>query len=442
MKKFLYALMAGTLLLSTSCEKEDGGGYQTYDVSVQLVYPSDGNFTAVANVPVSVRSTINEATYSGTTDANGVAVIKLPAGVYEFSATDKRTETGNIFVLSGTRSNVTITEAWKTDDVVEINMSESKLGQVIIKELYCGGCPIDGETRSWANDKYVILYNNSEEPAILTDLCIAVVYPANSTNTTNYDYGTDGKLWYEAQKTVPAGQAYWAFTGDVELAPGKQVVVALSGAINHTLTYPHSVDLSGADNYVVYDPNFNNTTIHPTPSEQIPSSHWLKGYIYGTSPYWTVSNNSPALFIFSPDDGTTLSSFLSSETNYYQDKVMDSRARKMVPESWVIDGIEVFVKGNNKNKKRLTAAVDAGAIEMTSAQGYSLYRNVDKAATEAIESNAGKIVYNYAGGADGTTDPSGIDAEASLNNGARIVYQDNNNSSKDFHMRATASLKK
>lgn len=111
MKKFLYALMAGTLLLSTSCEKEDGGGYQTYDVSVQLVYPSDGNFTAVANVPVSVRSTINEATYSGTTDANGVAVIKLPAGVYEFSATDKRTETGNIFVLSGTRSNVTITEA-------------------------------------------------------------------------------------------------------------------------------------------------------------------------------------------------------------------------------------------------------------------------------------------------------------------------------------------
>ena len=114
----------------------------------------------------------------------------------------------------------------------------------------------------------------------------------------------------------------------------------------------------------------------------------------------------------------------------------------MVPESWVIDGSEVFVKGNTKNKKRLTAAVDAGAIEMTNAQGYSLYRNVDKAATEAIESNAGKIVYNYAGGADGTTDPSGIDAEASLNNGARIVYQDNYNSSIDFHMRAKASLKK
>ena len=248
MKKFLYALMAGTLLLSTSCEKENDGGYQTYDVAVQLVYPSDGNFTAVANVPVSVRSTINEATYSGTTDATGKAVIKLPAGVYEFSATDKRTETGNIYVLSGISSNVTITDSWTANEDDEINLSESKLGQVIIKALYCGGCPIDRETRSWANDKYVILYNNSEEPAILTDLCIAVVYPANSTSTTNYDYGTDGKLWYEAQKTVPAGQAYWAFTGDVELAPGKQLFVALNGAITHTMPYPQSDDLRGADN--------------------------------------------------------------------------------------------------------------------------------------------------------------------------------------------------
>ncbi|MFQ8826620.1 MAG: DUF4876 domain-containing protein [Alistipes sp.] len=442
MKKFIYALLSGVLLLGTSCEKDEGNGYTTYDVSVQLVYPSDGNFTAVADVPVSVRSTINDATYSGKTDADGKAVIKLPAGVYEFSATDKRTETGSIFVLSGISSNVTVTDAWEAGDVVEINMSESKLGQVVIKEFYCGGCPIEGETRSWANDKYVILYNNSEEPAVLTDLCLAVVYPANSNNSNNYDYGDDGKLWYEAQKTVPAGQAYWAFTGDVELAPGEQVVVALCGAINHTLTYSNSVDLSEAANYVTYDPNFTNTTIHPTPSEQIASSHWLKGYIYGTSTYWTVSNTSPALFIFSPTDGTTLDSFLATTTNYYQDKVSDSRARKMVPEEWVIDGIEVFVKDNNKNKKRLTAAVDAGAIEMTNAQGYSLYRNVDKEATEAIESNAGKLIYGYTGGADGETDPSGIDAEASISNGARIIYQDSNNSSSDFHQRAKASIKK
>ena len=72
-----------------------------------------------------------------------------------------------------------------------------------------------------------------------------------------------------------------------------------------------------------------------------------------------------------------------------------------------------------------------------------IYRNVDKEATEAIEGNAAKLVYNYAGGTtdvEGTTDPSGIDAEKSITNGAKIVYLDSNNSSNDFHMRKYASL--
>ena len=71
------------------------------------------------------------------------------------------------------------------------------------------------------------------------------------------------------------------------------------------------------------------------------------------------------------------------------------------------------------------------------------YRNVDKEATESIAENEGKIVYDYAGGTaetEGSTDPSGIDAEKSIANGARIVYLDSNNSTKDFHQRKFASL--
>lgn len=442
MKKLFYFSMIGMMLLCASCTKDNDSGYATLDVSVRLVYPSGGGeYTAKEGVAVSVRNTINDATYSGETDAAGVSVIKLPAGVYEFSATDKRTGVGTTCVLSGITSNVTITDAWSSTDVVTIDMSESKLGQVIIKEFYCGGCPVDGESRAWANDKYMILYNNSEETAVLTGLCVAMVYPTASTATNNYDYGDDGKLWYEAEGTVPAGQAYWEFTGDVELAPGKQLVVALAHAIDHTVTYNHSVDLSGADTYCVYDTNFLATAT-PTPSDKIPTSHWLKGYVYGTATSWSVDRTSPAIFLFTPGDGQTPDSFMNTETNYYQNKVADARARKMVPASWVIDGMEVFVKNNTKNKKRLTAAVDAGAVEMTGSVGYSLYRNVDKAATEAIAGNAGKIVYGYAGGADGATDPSGIDAEASIANGALIIYQDTNNSTNDFHQRAKASIKK
>ena len=126
-------------------------------------------------------------------------------------------------------------------------------------------------------------------------------------------------------------------------------------------------------------------------------------------------------------------------------------ARKKVPVEWVIDAIEVFNYGNAGNQKRLTPTLDAGYVELFNQHGFTLYRNVDKTATEAIAENAGKIIYNYSLGTQnvaikdqvikGTTDPSEIDAEASIKNGTRIVYKDTNNSSNDFHQRIKASLR-
>ena len=92
-------------------------------------------------------------------------------------------------------------------------------------------------------------------------------------------------------------------------------------------------------------------------------------------------------------------------------------------------------------QKRLTADIDAGYVWLTNYQGHSVYRNVDKEATEALPENAGKLVYDYALGVDASTDPSGIDAEASMKNGAHIVYMDTNNSTNDFHERQKCSLR-
>ena len=113
-----------------------------------------------------------------------------------------------------------------------------------------------------------------------------------------------------------------------------------------------------------------------------------------------------------------------------------------MPVEWIIDGVEVFRSGYDNNQKRLLASVDAGSVTLTGRLGYSVYRNVDKEATEALFENEGLLVYNYAGGTDGSTDPSGIDAEASIVAGAHIVYKDTNNASNDFHQRARASLRR
>ena len=118
-----------------------------------------------------------------------------------------------------------------------------------------------------------------------------------------------------------------------------------------------------------------------------------------------------------------------------------------VPTSWIQDAVECWSAPDvAKSNYRFPAKVNTGAVAITNKQGYTAYRNVDKDATEAIAGNEGKIVYNYAGGTTdiegGSTDPSGIDAEASIKAGAKIVYSDTNDSSKDFHQRKQASLKK
>ena len=141
-----------------------------------------------------------------------------------------------------------------------------------------------------------------------------------------------------------------------------------------------------------------------------------------------------------------MESFVTDVSNYdYTES--NTRPNVKIPADWVVDAVEVFLSNVDTNNKRFTSELDAGYVYHRNQYGYSVYRNVDQVATEALPENEGLLVYGYSGGTDsldasyGSTDPSGIDAEASIANGAHIVYQDTNNSSNDFHMRAEASLR-
>ena len=80
-------------------------------------------------------------------------------------------------------------------------------------------------------------------------------------------------------------------------------------------------------------------------------------------------------------------------------------------------------------------------LRLTNKLGHTVYRNVDKAKTEALVGNKEKLVYNYNFGVEKSTDPSGIDAEASIKKGAKIIYMDTNNSTQDFHERQQFSIR-
>ncbi len=429
MKKFIYIILAATAAF-TACKKDEDA--KINDVTVQVLIGSEAVTDAV-EVTVTDKST--STAYTSTT-VGGTATFKLVAGIYEASATLYKESS----IYNGTNSAVTVVDGGANS--FTLNLTASTTSQVIIKELYFGGCMDNAGAKDYAMDKYVILYNNSPVEADASKFAFAIGNPANS-NATNY-YLKDGNLTYS--DFIPAWNAVWWFQKDVKIAPYSQIVISITGAIDHTATYTNSVNLSGAD-YVFYDPEvFSNVSYYPAPSASISAGNYLKTYCYGLGSAWAISKTSPAFFIFSPE-GTTAKAFVTNPENVESPTGKPAFNCAKIPLGWIKDGVDVFDNANiQKSNKRLLDSVDAGYIGFTNKKGYTVYRNVDKEATEALAGNEGKLVYNYAGGtADeegGSTDPSGIDAEASIANGAHIIYKDTNNSKNDFHQRKVASIKK
>lgn len=444
MKKnlLLLLLMAGLTVSFFSCsDDDDADAYKTYEVATRLIYPSGSDFEPAADVSVTLTNQVNGDAFEAKTDSKGIATFHIPAGVYNAAVTDTRSSNGVAIIFNGSKSSITVTSSWKSDDQIQVELVASQGGNLIIKELYIGGCLKDDNSGSYYNDKYMILYNNSDVAMELGDVCLGLIDPYNG-HATNNDY-VNGVLEYEAKGWIPAGSGFWYFPEDVNpvLQPGEQLVIALNNAINNTTVYSNSINYENTSYYTTYDPaSFTNTSQYTLPTV-IPAEHYLKAFRFSLGNSWVLSQMSPAVFIFIPQ-GTTLDAFTNDVSTTVDPSA--SLTRKKVEVEWVVDGIEVF-KADATNQKRLTATIDAGYVNHTSSLGYTLYRNVDKEATEAIEGNAGKLVYGYSLGTtevvNGTTDPSGIDAEASIKNGARIIYKDTNNSSNDFHQRSRASLR-
>jgi hypothetical protein len=451
LKKSVYALVTTALLFVTFSCDNDPDIPTTYAVKVQLSYPE--GFAPLADVEVSL------GTYKAPSDANGIATFEVIAGIYEASASEQREDEYYKYNLNANKSGITVSETWTSAEPVELEYvlsvtpqldegSSAPKGRVIVKELYNGGCPRDDGSGSFIFGAYLILYNNSNGVADLTNLTIATTLPPNGHATNNFLSG--GVLSYAAEGWLPAGFGVFYFPNKVELEPGKQLVIALNSAIDNTKTYSQAINFANAEYYTVYDPEsgYSNATYYPAPAQEIPTSHYLKAVRLAnvTANAYVVSVNSPALFLFTPPEGSSVVDVATDASRLTTHGASPSQAVLKVPVEWVVDGIEVFYNANlSTSNKRLTTNVDGGWVGLTNALGHTLYRNVDKAATEAITSNAGKLVYNYALGTDnlenGTTDPSGIDAEASIKNGARIIYKETNNSTNDFHQRAKASLR-
>lgn len=410
----------------------------TYDITVQL--SCEGESFAVAGIDVTL---VNELgiTYSAATNTNGAVTYNVPEGNYSASATYKTVSDGKRLAFNGSNTSIAVAEN-ATSFTINLNKVESS--QIIIKELYFGGCQKNNGSGAYRDDSYIILYNNSEYEADATDIVFSLLLPANAH--ANNKFITDGKLMYEDLGWIPAYSAIWWFTSEVKIPAYSQIVIALFGAIDHTQTVTASVNLNKPEYYWM-----SNTEIKTVfkadkykSGENITPDHYLATFPVSPGTAWTISINSPALYIgkMPKAEADALS---QDKANY--DKTGLLTVAKF-PQDKVVDAVEVFDAGHLETSNfRFPASINTGSVFMTGDYGHTIYRNVDKEATLALPENEGKIVYMYALGTldsynnTGSTDQSGIDAEASIANGAHIIYSDTNDSSKDFHERIVSSLK-
>ena len=405
MKRFIYLFICVVLAACTSFgDKPYAGDLQT--LRVQAVYPEQYAEYRRSGVTTVVQEVSSGILYRAQTDAQGRAEFRLANGIYRISIADKATATA---MFNGSVERVQVIGAGRE---LTLQLTYSKAGAVVFREIYCGGCSKAPEQGVFNYDQYVILHNNSAETYYLDGLCFGSADPYNSNSGTNVWVDKDpvtGETVFPGY--VPVIQAIWQFRGngeDFPLAPGAGAVISITGARDHAAQFPQSVNLNKPDYFVLYDQTlFPNPSYHPAPGDRIQPSHILRAAIkLGQANAYTFSMTSPAAVIFRPV-GMTLEEFLANPENVVQKPGSASDRCALVPEEWIIDGAEVYTTPSDP-VKRLSPEVDAGfSVLSQTKKGHTMHRVLDEEATAAAQYD---------------------------------VYVDTNNSSNDFYERETQSL--
>ena len=402
MKRLAY--IALVLIAASSClnlDKFNPYEGDTHNITVSLIIEEG---TGAAGISVNVEDIMNGNRFTGVSDEDGRAVFSLVNGLYRISVNCKIGQ----MLYNGTLDRVKLSGQ---DESKSLLLSKVVLSDLVIKEIYCGGCKKLPQEGDYQCDKYIIIHNNSDATVCLDSLCLGMYSPYNS-NASNPWISRDSEGNTVYRDFVPAAEAIWQFPGDgssFPLEPGEDAVIAVNGAIDHSAQYPLSVNLNNEDYFVCYNATyFPNTTYHPAPGDKIRQDHILEVVVKtGIGNAYPLSINSPAVVIFKCKGMSAREFAQLPESIQY---IPGSTSLKVVcvPLDWIMDAVEVFNGQSSSNLKRVAPMLDAGYVTLEgSFMGHSLVRRTDLAKS----------------------------SEAGYE-----VLQDTNNSSEDFYESATALL--
>lgn len=396
------------MLLCISCTTYDEH-IEVYDVSLMLTSNQDID----TDVEVTLRDS-KGTLFTSTTDNTHTAHFRVPAGIYQASASKTLDDDYLRTIINGNLHDMVVEQNLQHTMPVVVSIME-KRNPLLIKEIYCGGCQKDDGSGTFAKDKCIILYNNSSAPVSLDGVAIGMIEPYNA-EASSHGFLNNGHLDYENQSWVPAINGIWYFQDGLSAEPYSEIVINVCGAIDNTQTYSNSVNYANSSYYCMYDPSYtsadgksyDNTTYYPVPSALIPSNHYLLTVKYGQGNAWPMSQTSPALILFQLRDKTVRQYAEDIENIVYPaDKIGNIvYACLKIEKNCILDAVEVYnAKKLTDCKKRLTPDLDNGYAAFTNGYGHAVVRRIEK----TVSGNA--------------------------------VYQDTNNSTTDFYETEWCSIK-
>ena len=332
-------------IYATTAFQEKGG-----DVVSDPNFPTSGLKVDFLNLNTNAVTTV-------TTDADGIATVKIIPGDYSIIVSGKVENDGYTYMMNATEPQVSLVKPVSREEVStadsKIVIKPAKLGSLIFSELY-----YNGATQSfYFRDQTYHIYNNGNKTEYLDGLCVAQMYPniADANSPLPVWPDEDGVNNFVYARLV------WQFPGsgtDYPLEPGEAVVLAQEAR-------NHFTNLNDQNNTTIDNSSANWECWFGNASRNNPDVPNMPLLFYTDMSYgyqWLASVYGPALCIFRPDDDTVITSdfYDDYETNC-QHQVGDIEYFARIPASWVIDGVECMEDLSLLGHKRIPGFVDAGA---------------------------------------------------------------------------------
>ena len=397
LKQFL-AVALGLVLLN-ACKKDDNNGIPTEPLSVtfHLQAPDKVAITQYATLTLTLtelnKNEKVEKVYHNVSSSD--FKLELSAGSYEVRAAGSvnytqsgTTATGEV---AGFVSKIDILTATTYTVPLSLKITPSGEGDFIIEEIFFTGTATP-QGKQYFGDQYIKLYNPTDRVLYADGLVLA---DSEFLTVTKRDYTPN----IMAEAFTAGSMVQIPGTGtQYPVQPGASIVIAEQG-INHKENNPNSIDLSKADFENFYPPRVKDV-------DGVGVTNNIN--LYGIFIFNNRGNRSYVIARF--PEGTATATLQYDYEYKVGTKLMQRQALK-IPNNWIVDAV------NLSTKKGFEWIVTSSSLD----SGWAYVANDEKDTSRYGKSVRRKVL--------------------SEKNG-KPIFKDTNDSTEDFEILTTPTLKK